>query len=91
MKTFKLAAIISSVLLLGASVAQADVSYNKEVHNQNFSAKRPYQQVLPESAYNKADQWEGATLSANDAQADAGEQSIKKINLNMLGKRAYME
>ncbi len=87
MKTLNLVAVVSSVLLLGASVAQADVGYNKEVHNQNFASKRPYQQVLPESAYNKADKWEGATL-ISESKSDKG---IKQINLNMLGKRAYME
>lgn len=87
MRTLNLVAVVSSVLLLSASVAQADVNYSKEVHNQNFASKRPYQQVLPESAYNKADKWEGATL-VSESESDKG---IKQINLNMLGKRAYME
>ena len=91
MKTLNLVVVVSSVLLLGTSLAQADVSYSKDVHNQNFASKRPYQQALPESAYNKAGKWEGATLTGNNVQAEAGEQGIKKINLNMLGKRAYME
>ena len=84
MRTVKLVAILSSVLMFGANVAFADVNYNKEIHNQHFAAKRPYQQVLPSSAYAKADQWEGASFTESASQKGA-----KQINLHLLGKRPH--
>ncbi len=90
MKTINLAIIASSILLLVCSVAHAD-ELRSNINHQNIS-KRPYQEVLSESAYNKKDNWEGATLIDDDAEGEtAGSEGIKRININNLGKRPYME
>ena len=50
MKSLNLAVILSTAALMLASVANAEETYTKNVHNQNLS-KRPYHQPLPDSAY----------------------------------------
>ncbi len=84
MNSLKLAMVVSSVVLMTSGLAQAD-QYKEKMHNQNFMAKRPYQQVLPESAYQNADQWEGATLVTGRAV-----QSGASLNGHMLSKRPFM-
>ena len=85
MKSLKLAVVVSSVALMASGLAQAD-QYKHNMNNQNFMAKRPYQQVLPESAYQTADQWEGATLISERAQVQSG----ASLSTHMLGKRPFM-
>lgn len=92
MRNSNLTVVVATLGILASGFAHGEDG-KKNIGNQNFS-KRPYHEVLPESAYNKADQWEGATLIADDATTKTGVRSvdgIKKINLNMLGKRPYME
>lgn len=92
MKKLNLVIVLSSALILASGFVQAD-ELRKNSNNQNLS-KRPYQEVLPDSAYNKQENWEGATLISDDAPTESGESgadSIRKININMLGKRPYMD
>lgn len=87
MKSLNLAVIVSTAVLMVSGVASADT---RDVHNQNFS-KRPYHQPLPDSAYQKADEFEGATLvrgelSEEEAAIDKNRQVLR---MNNLSKRAY--
>jgi len=90
MKTMNLAVMVSAVVLLLSGLANAEDAYNKNVHNQNFS-KRAYAQPLPESAYQKADGFEGATLVRGEVSEDgnAVDQKQHAQRLNNLSKRPY--
>lgn len=89
MKALNLVAVVSSAVLLVAGTAHAEETFKNHAHNQNFIAKRPYQQVVANSAQQQDQQWEGATLIANPAQDDASANSRHTLRLNMLSKRAY--
>lgn len=89
MKALNLVAVVSSAVLLVAGAAHAEETFKNHAHNQNFIAKRPYQQVVTNSAQQQDQQWEGATLIANPAQDDASANSRHTLRLNMLSKRAY--
>lgn len=90
MKSLNLAVIVSSAMLLVSGAVMADSTYTKNVHSQNFS-KRPYHQPLPESAYQKANEFEGATLVRDQLNEDgnAAEQKQQAQRLNNLSKRPY--
>ncbi len=91
MKTLNLAVIVSTLVILASGFAHGDDGKHNIGH-QNLS-KRPYHEVLPESAYDKQEQWEGATLIDDNVKSRGSASNmdaIKKININMLGKRPYM-
>lgn len=90
MKSIKLALIICSTILFGVTTANAQDEYTKNAHSQNFMSKRPYHQPLPESAYEKSAEWEGATLVPGDTEAEK-ESAVKSqaMRMHMLGKRPY--
>lgn len=88
MKKLQLAVTIAAALLLATGVAQANDK--NHVGNQNLS-KRPYHQLPDESAYNKGNDWEGATLVKEQDRAEAGPTQYQRLRINMLGKQPYME
>lgn len=90
MKSLNVAVIVSSVMLLVSGAVMANDTYTKNVHNQNFS-KRPYHQPLPESAYQKANEFEGATLVRGEVSEDgnAADHKQQAQRLNNLSKRPY--
>lgn len=91
MKSLNLAVIVSSAVLLVSGAVHAEDAYKKNVHNQNNMSKRPYAQPLPESAYQKSSEFEGATLVRGELDADGN--AVNKNNqvqrLNQLSKRPY--
>lgn len=91
MKSLNLAVIVSTAALLVSGVAFAEDAYKKNVHNQNNMSKRPYAQPLPESAYQKSNEFEGATLVRGDGESD--ETTLNKNSqlqrMNQLSKRPY--
>lgn len=88
MKTLNLAVVVSTVIILASGLANATDGEN--VSNQNLS-KRPYQQMPDEPAYNKGDNWEGATLVKERSSAESGPTQYQQLRINMLGKQPYME
>lgn len=90
MKSLNLAVIVSTVALMLAGVAQAEETYTKNVHNQNLS-KRPYHQPLPDSAYQKSNEFEGATLVRGEVSEEqaAVNKNQQVMRLNQLSKRPY--
>ncbi len=90
MKTLKIAAIISTAVLLGAGSAYAEDAFNKNAFNHHFIAKRPYQQIVSNNSEKKDQQWEGATLIANpESNDEVNLNQQNKLRLNMLSKRPY--
>ena len=90
MKTFNLAAIVATVALIGSTAVYAKDAHNN-MHVQNFS-KRPYAQPLPKEAYQKAEQFEGATLirsEAEEQEASAQEQKNRVHRSNNFSRRPY--
>ena len=89
MKTFNLAAIVATVALIGSTAVYAKDAHNN-MHVQNFS-KRPYAQPLPKEAYQKAEQFEGATLVRGDLNEDGNvtEQKQQVQRLNNISRRPY--
>ncbi len=89
MNSLNLAVIVFTVVLMVSGVANAD-TYTKNGHNQNLS-KRPYHQPLPDSAYQKTDEFEGATLVRGELSED--EAAVNKnqqiLRMNNLSKRSY--
>ncbi len=90
MKSLNLAVIVSTVALMLAGAAQAEETYTKNVHNQNLS-KRPYHQPLPDSAYQKSNEFEGATLVRGEVSEEqaAVNKNQQVMRLNQLSKRPY--
>jgi hypothetical protein len=90
MKSLNLAVIVSAAALMVSGLASAGDAYTKNVHNQNFS-KRPYAQPLPDSAYQKGNEFEGATLVRGEVSEDgsAVDQKQQTQRLNNLSKRPY--
>ena len=90
MKSLNLAVILSTAALMLASVANAEETYTKNVHNQNLS-KRPYHQPLPDSAYQKGNEFEGATLVRGELSEEqtAVNKNQQVMRLNQLSKRPY--
>jgi hypothetical protein len=98
MKSLKLAALISAVMLPVAGIAQAESSIGHQESanrlNHNFSSKRAYQAPVDLSNANKADeQFEGATLLPKDEDSieSKSERNLKQLKINSLGRRPYME
>lgn len=89
MKVWNLVAVVSSVALLASGAAHADSGLKKEVHNQNFLSKRPYQQVVENKTQKQDQQWEGATFIAGQGSDEAGLNERNTLRLNMLSKRPY--
>ncbi|MES2501379.1 MAG: hypothetical protein V4545_02145 [Pseudomonadota bacterium] len=91
MKSLNLAVIVSSAVLLVSGAVHAEDAYKKNVHNQNNMSKRPYAQPLPESAYQKSNEFEGATLVRGDGEADDSALGTNKQvqRMNQLSKRPY--
>lgn len=93
MKSFKLAVIVSAVMLSVTGLAQAD-SANRLNHN--FMSKRAYYAPLDFSKTNQADsQWEGATYRPADAadensMASNNVRNLKQLKINSFARRAYM-
>lgn len=90
MKSLNLTVIVSTAMLMmsGAINAEETSTYQAQ---QNF-AKRPYHQPLPESAYQKQNEFEGATLVTEDNdEAKADVSKHKQLRINMLGRRPYVE
>jgi hypothetical protein len=90
MKTMNLAVVSAAVAFMVSGLANAEDAYKKNGHNQNL-AKRAYAQPLPESAYQKADGFEGATLVRGDVSEDGNvaDQKQHVQRLNNLSKRPY--
>ncbi len=90
MKSLNLAVIVSTVALMVAGATQAEETYTKNVHNQNLS-KRPYHQPLPDSAYQKSNEFEGATLVRGEVSEEqaAVNKNQQVMRLNQLSKRPY--
>lgn len=90
MKSLNLSVIVSTAVLLFSGTVNAEETSLKNVH-QNF-AKRPYHQPLPDSAYQKQNEFEGATLVTEDKDdAKAEVSKHKQLRINMLGQRPYVE
>ena len=87
MKSKYLVTLLSAATLLAAGSVYAEVDY-KHINQQNLS-KRPFQQVVENSAQKKDQQWEGATLIADQASEDVVFNDRKTLRLNMLSKRPY--
>lgn len=90
MKSLNLAVIVSAAVLMASGAASAGDTFNKNVHNQNLS-KRPYHQPVPDSAYQKTNEFEGATLVRGDAEAteSATNKHQQVMRMNHLSKRPY--
>jgi hypothetical protein len=90
MKNISLVAV-AAALLLAFGVAQAGDDKAKNIIDQNLS-KRPYQEAPSVSNTNKTDNWEGATLVADDNTAEKPVVSKhKQLRIHMLGRRPYIE
>ncbi|MDP3088636.1 MAG: hypothetical protein Q8M99_10680 [Methylotenera sp.] len=89
MKVLNLVVVVSSAVLLMSGVAHANVSSKNNVHNQNFISKRPFHQAVENNVQRKDQQWEGATLIADQASEDVMLNDHKILRLNMLSKRPY--
>ena len=96
MNSLNLAVIISTAALLVSGAAFAEDTYKNNAHNQNFMSKRPYAQPLPDSAYEKSSEFEGATLIRGEVEESANTQNKSAINkntqvqrMNQLSKRPY--
>lgn len=91
MKSLNLAVIISTAALMLAGVANAADTYTKNVHNQNNLSKRPYSQPLPDSAYQKGNEFEGATLVRGELSEEevTANQHKQVMRMNQLSKRPY--
>ena len=91
MNSLNLAVIISTAALLVSGAALAEDTYKNNAHNQNFMSKRPYAQPLPDSAYEKSNEFEGATLIRGEI--EESERAINKNTqvqrMNQLSKRPY--
>ncbi|MES2500940.1 MAG: hypothetical protein V4605_01090 [Pseudomonadota bacterium] len=90
MKNLNLAVIVSAAVLMVSGTVNAEDTYTKNVHNQNLS-KRPYHQPVPDSVYQKANEFEGATLVRGELSDD--ENAVNKhqqvMRMNQLSKRPY--
>ena len=91
MKSLNLAVILSTVALLISGAAFAEDTYKKNVHNQNFMSKRPYAQPLADGAYEKNNEFEGATLILGDIEENesALNKNIQLQRMYQLSKRPY--
>lgn len=91
MKSLNLAVVVSSAILMVSGAVHAEDAYKQSVHNQNMMSKRPYAQPLPESAYQKSNEFEGATLIRGEGEADESALGKNKQvqRLNQLSKRPY--
>lgn len=91
MKSLNFAVIISSAVLLVSGFVHAEDAYKKNVHNQNNFSKRPYAQPLPDSAYEKSNEFEGATFVRGELDADEKvlKNNIQMQRLNQLSKRPF--
>ena len=91
MKSLNLAVILSTVALLISGAAFAEDTYKKNVHNQNFMSKRPYAQPLADGAYEKNNEFEGATLILGDIEENesALNKNIQLQRIYQLSKRPY--
>ncbi len=90
MRAFKLAVVLSSAVLLASGLAQAESKFDKSTHQNQFISKRAYQQPLPDSAYQKDVQWEGATLvNEIDGEEQNRLNQQKTLRVNMLSKRPF--
>jgi len=91
MKSLKIAVILSAVILSVSGLAQAD---NTERLNHNFMSKRGYQAPVENNKSTKADaEFEGATLVPEDENSfeSKNERNLKKLKINSLSRRPYME
>jgi hypothetical protein len=91
MKSLKLAAIVSAVMLSVSGLAQAD---NTERLNHNFMSKRAYQAPVENNKSTKADaEFEGATLVPEDENSveNKNKRNLKQLKINSLSRRPYME
>jgi hypothetical protein len=88
MKSLNLAVVSTAVLIL-SGVAHAD-TYIKYTHHQNLS-KRPYHQPVAESANQKANEFEGATLVRSELSEEetAANKHQQVLRMNQLSKRPY--
>lgn len=89
MKSLNLAVIVSTAVLMASGVANAD-TYTKDVYHQNLS-KRPYHQPVADSVYQKANEFEGATLVRGELSEDetAANKHQQVLRMNQLSKRPY--
>lgn len=90
MKSLNLAVIVSSAVLLASGAVHAKGEYAKNLHHQNLS-KRPYHQPIADSANQKANEFEGATLVRGELSEDetAANKHQQVMRINQLSKRPY--
>ena len=91
MKSLNLAVIVSTAALLVSGAAFAEDTYKKNAHNQNFMSKRPYAQPLADGAYEKNNEFEGATLIRGEIEENesALNKNVQVQRMNQLSKRPY--
>jgi len=90
MKTYNIAAILSSLALLAAGAAYAEDSVKHHVHRHQFMSKRPYQQTVANKASAQDAQWEGATYITDEYRKDESHlKNQNAVRMNHLGKRPF--
>jgi hypothetical protein len=88
MKSLKLAAVVSAVMLSVSSLAQAD---NTDRLNHNFMSKRAYQAPVENNKATKVyAEFEGATLVPEDENSVAikNERNLKQLKINSIARRS---
>jgi len=90
MKSTNLAILGAAALFLSAGFAIAGDANEHNINNQNLS-KRPYQQSPKEVVENQKEAFDGATLVTEDGAEKPALSNHKKLRINMLGSRPYIE
>ncbi len=90
MKTFNIAAILSSVALLVAGAAYAEESVKHNANSHKFMSKRAYHQVVDNKSTAQDAQWEGATyITDESSQDDSQLKNRSVVRMNQLARRAF--
>jgi hypothetical protein len=90
MKTFNIAAILSSLALLAAGAAYAEDSVKQNAHSHQFMSKRPYHQTVANKTNAQDAQWEGATYIADESRKDDSQlKNQNAVRMNHLAKRPF--
>lgn len=90
MKTFNIAAILSTVALLAAGAAYAEDSVKHNAHSHQFISKRAYHQTVDNKATAQDAQWEGATNITDEAREDGIQlKNRNAVRMNQLAKRPF--
>lgn len=90
MKTFNIAAILSSLALLAAGAAYAEDSVKHNFQSHQFMSKRPYQKTIVNKSSGQDGQWEGATyIEEQELKSESHLKSQQAFRLHNLGKRTF--